>query len=95
MKDDYLYYDDSFIVISDEEGNEYTFEEIDSYAEGNREYVALKPVQRDPDEFLNYDGSLIIMRRSIEDGELFYDDITDPIEKELVFAEFTRRLSNY
>ena len=33
-----------------------------------------------------------IFADAIDNG---YDDITDPIEKELVFAEFTRRLSNY
>lgn len=94
MKDDYLYYDDSFIVLSNDDGEEFTFEEVDSFAEGNVEYVALKPVQRDPEDFLNYDGSLVIMKRTIEGEELYYDDITDPIEKEMVFAAFSQRLNS-
>ena len=92
MKDDYIYYDDSFIVLSGNDGEELIFEEVDSFAEGNIEYVALKPVQQDPDEFLNYDGSLVIMRRMFDDGEIFYEDIADPIEKEMVFSAFAKRL---
>ena len=93
MQEDYT---PDLISLSDDEGNEYNFEVLDAIETDDARYVALTPVFDDPEDQVNDDGSLIIMKEVEEpDGELYYVEIEDDEEYETVGDAFIARLQDY
>ncbi|MGN0557172.1 MAG: DUF1292 domain-containing protein [Acutalibacteraceae bacterium] len=92
-------YEPDLVSLSDDEGNEYNFEILDSYDEGDTQYVALTPYDSGEENEntvkLEDDGSLVIMKIVEEDGENYFIEIEDDDEYERVANEFVTRLQDY
>ena len=52
-------------TLSDDEGNEYTFEALDEADFENGHYVAMLPVYDDPEESLQDSDPLVIMKQTV------------------------------
>lgn len=87
-------YGPDLVTVQDEEGNEHQFEWLDAIETDEARYVALAPVFDDPNEALQDDGELIILRVETENGE----DLLVPIEDDEEFDEiaeiFEERLAD-
>lgn len=82
------------ISLSDEEGNEYNFEILDRIETEDGDYVALLPIYDDPQDTLDDNGELVIMRVGEEDGEEYYENIEDDDEYDTVADAFIARLQD-
>lgn len=57
----------TLISLLDEDGNENEFEHLATLVYDGHRYVALTPAYQKPDEFVNNDGLLIILKISADD----------------------------
>ncbi|MEG0456510.1 MAG: DUF1292 domain-containing protein [Oscillospiraceae bacterium] len=84
---------DNYIVLTDDEGKEHNFQQLDYYTENENEYVALVPVLDNPADVEEYDGELVIMKViKNKDGEMLYF-IEDDSEFNKIAEVFMERLS--
>ncbi|MEG0750499.1 MAG: DUF1292 domain-containing protein [Oscillospiraceae bacterium] len=83
------------IELTDEDGVKHSFELVDTLEHKGCTYVALVTAPESPEELIDGDGSLVIMKIVSEDGE---DEILEMIEDEDEFDEisemFMDRLSD-
>ena len=86
-------YNPDIITVSDDNGNDHTFEELDRIETDKGRYVALLPVYDDFDDVLDSDGELIILRVEEEDGETYLAPIEEDDEFNEVGDIFEKRLS--
>ena len=78
-------YTPDLVELTDDEGNTYNFEVIDSIEdEGNHK-------NGNPTD----DDSLIIMKEVLEGEEIFYEEIEDDNEYETISDAFINRLEDY
>jgi uncharacterized protein YrzB (UPF0473 family) len=82
------------LTLLDEEGEEHTFEVLDSAELDGCSYMALVPVPENPEDILEDTGELVILRVVEEDGEEFLEAIEDEEEFDRIGAFFTERLSD-
>ncbi|MCL2539131.1 MAG: DUF1292 domain-containing protein [Oscillospiraceae bacterium] len=82
------------ITLTDEDGEEHTFELVDTLERNSQSYVALIPDSEDPEDALQDDGSLVIMKIVEEDGEEILELIEDDEEFEDISNIFMDRLSD-
>jgi len=82
---------DIFTLI-DEEGNEQAFELLDVLEVEDNRYFALIPYYENPEESLEDDGDLIVLKSEIVDGEELMASIEDDEEYERIGALFLERL---
>lgn len=87
-------YGNDFISLTDSEGNEYNFELLDRLETEDGEYVALLPVYDDPQETLDDNGELVIVKVVEENGEEYYENIDDDDEYDTVADAFIARLQD-
>jgi len=86
-------FDGTVVTLVDEEGNEKTFEHIDSVDLDGETYAALVPVYETGEELLDADGELVILKVILdEQGEIFYVTIDDDEEYERVAQVIEERL---
>ena len=89
-------YQPDLVSLSDDEGNEYNFEVLDSYDENDTRYVAMTPYAEEGEQLdEEMDGSLVIMKVVEENGENYFVEIEDDDEYERVANEFVTRLQDY
>ncbi len=88
-------FEPELISLTDDEGNEYTFEILDEIEENGQYYIALVPSFDTPEDILNTDGELVILREVFDGDETYYDDITDEKELEKISSIFVSRLQDY
>ena len=71
-------YDFDIITVTDDDGVEHQFEEIDRIEtdDGNR-YVAMLPIFENGEELLEDDGEAIILKVLDENGETYLVEIDD------------------
>ena len=86
-------FEGTIITLSDEDGNSFEFELLDTMEMDDKTYVALVAAAASPEEVLENDGELVILELAQDDdGEVFI-----PIEDEQIFdkvaAEFESRLA--
>ena len=87
-------YEGNLINLTDEEGVEHEFEFIDALElEGNR-YYALIPVAEEPEEAVESDAELVILKEMSEGDEEFLEPIEDEDEFNKVADIFMDRLSD-
>lgn len=86
-------YDFDIISVTDDDGNEHQFEEIDRIEtdDGNR-YVALLPIFQESEEILEDDGEVIILKVLEKNGETFLVQIEDEEEFADIAECFEERL---
>ena len=87
-------YNPDIISLEDDDGKEYTFEELDRIETDESRYIALLPVYDDPKAMLDDNGELVILRVVEENGEEFFEDIEDDDEYDMIVDAFTDRLQD-
>ena len=92
--DDELDFEVDLITLTDEEGEEHTFELVDTMEKDGVSYVALLTANDDSDDFLQDDGNLMIMSVLEEDGEEILSLIEDDDEFDEISEIFMERLSD-
>lgn len=65
------------ITLEDEEGQEHEFEIVDAIEYNDTRYMALIPIFDQPEEVLEDDGELVILKVTDKDGEEFLEPIED------------------
>lgn len=81
------------LTVTDEEGQEHTFEVLDAIDYNNERYLAVVPVFEDETQLAEEDLNLIIMKVNEQDGEEFLDIVDDDEEFYEVGDLFAERLS--
>jgi uncharacterized protein YrzB (UPF0473 family) len=76
-----------YIVITDEEGNEYEIEHLDTIEIGGTEYMAFLPVTEDEDET----QEIVLFKLIEENDEELFATIDDDDELQRVYEEFINR----
>ena len=87
-------YNPDIISLTDDEGNEYTFEVLDAIESEDGRYLALLPVNSDPKKQLEDSGELVIVKVGEEDGEEYLYPIEDDDEYDFVADAFIERLQD-
>ncbi len=86
-------YNPDLVTVTDDDGNEHIFEELDRIETDTARYVALLPYFENPEEMLEDDGEVIVLKVSEEDGETYLVQIDDDSEYEEISAIFEERLA--
>ena len=95
MADKDFEYNPDIITVTDDDGTEQIFEELDRIeSDDNKRYVALLPVYDDAEEILEGDGDIIILE-VIEDetGETFLQQIADEEEFDEIGEIMMKRIN--
>ena len=87
MEDEFEYGND-FLTLTDDDGNEFELEHLDTFEMDDDLYMAFVPADIDED---SEDYGVIILRVEEEDGEEFLIDIEDEEEEEMAFQVFLFR----
>ncbi len=82
------------VTLTDEEGVDHEFELVDTLDKNGNTYVALLASPENPEEALEDDGNLIIMRIVTEDDEEILELIEDDDEFDEISDVFMDRLSD-
>ena len=88
-------YDPDIITMEDDEGKEYAFEVLDAIEFEMGRYLALLRVYDDPQEQLDSDGELVMVKVEEDNGEEYFVDIEDDDEYETVSEAFIERLRDF
>lgn len=89
IQDNELDYTPDLYTLVDEDGNEQTFEMLDSMEHGGETYFALTPYPED----LEHDGEVVILKSVIENDEEIMVSIEDDDEYEEIGALFLKRIN--
>lgn len=81
------------VSVTDENGVEHIFEELDRVETDDARYVALTPYYDEASEIIDDDGELIILKVVEEDGETYLEPIEDEAEFDEIGEIFEKRLS--
>lgn len=88
-------YNPDLLTLTNDDGEEYTFELLDTLEEEGATFVALTPYFDDPADAVEDSGNLVIMRQvTDEDGEEFFEEIEDDNEFDRVGSLFMSRLQD-
>lgn len=87
MSDDF---GSTFITISDDEGNQYELEHLDTIEYGDDLFMAFLPTE--PDENGNQPTEMIILKVVEENGEQEFESIDDDELLEKVYEAFMEQL---
>ena len=85
-------YTPDILTVADEEGNEHTFEILDSIETDTDRYVAVTAYYDDPEAMIEDDGELIILKDDETDGDSYLAPIEDDAEFDEIAAIFEERL---
>lgn len=80
-------------TLEDEEGNELTFELLDTLDLDDDRYYALMPYFENAEDLVDDDGELVILKEEIVDGEPMMASIDDDEEYDRVGAIMLERIS--
>lgn len=82
-------YDNEFFTISDEDGNDYVLEHLDTIEVDDTFYLAFVPADMDEDDD---DYGLVIFKAITENGEDLLASVDDDDLLESIFGRFLERL---
>ncbi len=85
-------YTPELYTLSDEDGKEQTFELIDTYVEGDDRYYAMVPYFENPDDLIQSNGDLVILKSDYVDNEEMLVTIEDDDEYDRIGAIFLERI---
>ena len=87
--------DGTLITLLDEDGNEQEFEHLATLEHDGSTYVALAPAFSEPEELVESDGELVVLKVTQEDGsdEEMLESITDEHEFQTVLQKFEKMLA--
>lgn len=87
--------DGTLITLLDDDGTEREFEHLASLEHNGSTYVALIPAFQEPEEFVESDGTLVILKVvEDENGEEILSSVDDDDEFEEVAHQFENLLEN-
>lgn len=86
-------YNPDIYTLVDEDGNEQAFELLDVMETDDDRYFALIPYYETPEESLDDDGDLVVLKSEMVDGEEMMASIDDEDEYEKIGNMFLERLS--
>lgn len=86
-------YDFDIITVTDDDGREHQFEEIDRIETEDAKYVALLPVLESAEEILEDDGDVIVLKVIEENGETYLQQIEDEEEFADISDIFQERIA--
>jgi len=84
-------YGNDYITISDDEGNEFELEHLDTAELNGKIYMAFLPADMDEDD---EDYGLLILSVIVKDGEEVLTTLDDDDELAEVYEHFIKRLSD-
>ncbi|MGN1348460.1 MAG: DUF1292 domain-containing protein [Acutalibacteraceae bacterium] len=87
-------YDFDIITVTDDDGKEHQFEEIDRIETEDAKYVALLPVLESAEEILEDDGDVIVLKVIEENGETYLQQIEDEEEFADISDIFQERIAD-
>ena len=82
------------LTVTDEDGQEHSFEVLDTVEYNDEQYFAVVPVGESEEDLLQEDLNLVIMKITEEDGEEFLDIVDDDEEFYNIGEIFAQRLSD-
>ncbi len=86
-------YDFDIITVTDDDGVEHQFEEIDRIeTDDGKRYVAMLPIFENSEDLLEDDGEVIILKVLEEKGETYLIEIEDETEFAEIRELFQERL---
>ena len=85
-------YSPDILTLTDEDGQEFSFEVLDAADHNGEHYLAVVPYAENSKEKLEEDASLISMRVGEEDGEEYLDVVEEDEELYEVSELFAHRL---
>ncbi len=88
-------YTPDLVTVTDDENKEHTFEILDRIETDDNRYIAVIPYSPSPEELLEDDGEIFILRVVEEDGKPFLEAIEDNEEFERIYPVFEERLADY
>ena len=86
-------YDFDIITVTDDDGIEHQFEEIDRIETEDAKYVSLLPVLESAEEILEDDGDVIVLKVIEEGGETYLQQIEDEEEFADISDIFQERIA--
>lgn len=88
-------YNPDLVSVVDDNGVEHTFEELDRIETDSARYVALVPYYEKPEDLLEDDGEVIILKvEEDENGDTFLCPIEDAKEFDEIQKIFEERLAD-
>lgn len=94
MSEENIEFNPDLYTLVDEEGTEQTFELLDILEMDGQRYFALIPYFETPEESLDDDGDLVVLKSEMVDGEEMMASIDDDDEYERIGNIFLERLSD-
>ena len=85
----------NLIALLDEDGQEHTFEVVDSLEVDGERYMAMIPTFDVPEEVLEDAGELVVLKVKAEGDEEFLETIEDEDEFNRIAETFMERLEEY
>jgi len=82
-------YGSDYITVTDEDGQEFELEHLDTIEHKGQTYMAFVPADMDEDD---EDYGIIILKVIEEDGEEVFASVDDDEEKDNVYAAFMEQL---
>lgn len=82
-------YGSDFITVTDEDGEEFVLEHLDTIEQGDALYMAFVPADMDED---HEDYGIVILRVLEENGEELLATVEDETELNAVYETFMKRL---
>lgn len=89
-----LDYTPELYTLVDEDGKEQAFEMLDAMELDGQKYYALIPFQENPEEALEDDGELVVLKSQKVDGEEMLATIEDDIEFNKIGDIFLKRIES-
>jgi len=91
---DEMEFGSNILTLEDEEGNSHQFEVIDELEENDNRYFALVPYFEDPENSIEEDLDLVVMKAEIVDDEEMMATIDDDDEYDRIGNIFMDRLED-
>lgn len=91
MQEEYI---PDLISLSDDEGNEYTFEVLSTMEDNGSRYAALTPCDENGEPLPDDDGTLVILKEIEDNGEFYYEEIEDDNEYNMIADAFIAELQD-
>ena len=88
-------YGNDFVTLTDDEGNEQEFEHLGTLTFNDQTYMAFIPAYENPEEFVQDEAELLILKCVEENGEEILATIEDDAELEEVYSRFMDELSDF
>lgn len=82
----------NIVTVSDENGNDISFEILDRIETDSGRYLALTPFYENKSDSLNDDGELICVKVNEDGDEIYLEPIENEEEQEEIIEIFEKRL---